>query len=241
MSRPLMSVALTLAIIALCPEGGFAQQTIYNVPSPDVLDGGKVYLETDQYFRPWKTESGRAAEFFVRGVVGVGHNVELGVNTGPFDYIHGNNPFVVFAGKWRPFLLEFGDEKKPGAFGLYAGTNLGVGAGGNVAGEFYDLNYGALSLKVPVLETRIGVGPYFATRAVFGDHSRGGLLATFEQPIPGIEGLELATDWFSGRGGYATSGLIYSRGPFTFYLGYGFANTGRKDDLITFELGCTLP
>jgi len=51
---------------------------------------------------------------------------------------------------------------------------------------------------------------------------------------------ELATDWFSGRGGYATSGLIYTRDPFVFYLGYGFANTGRRDDLVTFEVGFTL-
>ncbi len=240
MHRPLVIVALVPALLVARPGTGIAQQTIFNVPSADVLDAGKVYLETDQYFRPWKTESGRAANVFVRGVVGVGHNVELGVNAGPVDYIRRNNPFLVFAGKWRSFLLEFGDEKKPGAFGLYGGTHLGVGLGADVAGDFHNLTYGAVSLKVPRIETRIGVGPYFATRAVFGDHSRGGLLTTFEQPIPGIQGLVLAADWFSGRGGYVTPGLIYSRGPFTFYLAYGFANTGRRDDLVAFEVGFTL-
>ncbi len=223
------------------PGRGLAQQTIYNVPSPDVLEAGKVYLETDQYFRPWNTGSGRDAHFFVRGVVGVGSNVELGINTGPFDYVHRNNPFIDFAAKWRPFLREFGDEKSPGAFGLYGGNHAGIGLGEDVAGDLRNFTYGAGFLKVPLLQTRVAVGPYFATRQVFGNHSRGGLLATFEQPIPGIEGLELATDWFSGRGGYATSGLIYSRGPFIFYLGYGFANTGRRDDLVTFEVGFTLP
>jgi hypothetical protein len=205
-----------------------------------VLEAGKVYLETDQYFRPWKTESDRAASFFMRGVVGVGSHVELGVNTGPFDYLHQSNPFIVFTGKWRPFLLAFGDAKQPGAFGLYGGTNLGVGLGGDVAGDFHNLTYGAMSLTIPVLATRIGSGPYFATRAVFGEAARGGLLATFEQKIPGIDGLVLATDWFSGDGGYVTPGLIYSRGPLTFYLGYGFANTGRRDDLVTLEVGLTV-
>ena len=240
MHRLSSTLLITMALLPLAAGRGYAQQTIYNVPSADVLDAGKVYLETDQYFRPWETDSGRAANLLVRGVVGVGHNVEVGINTGPFDYIHRNNPFIVFTGKWRPFLLEFGDKKNPGTFGLYGGAHLGVGLGEDVRGDFHNLNYGAMSLKVPRLETRIGVGPYFATRAVFGGHSRGGLLATFEQPISGIDGLVLATDWFSGRGGYVTSGLIYTRDPFIFYLGYGFANAGRRDDLVTFEVGFTL-
>ena len=237
---PPIGVVLAVAILALTAGRGHAQQTIYNVPSPDVLEAGKVYLETDQYFRPWKTASGRDAFFLARGVVGIGYNVELGINTGPFEYLHQNNPFIDFTAKWRPFLLEFGDKEKPGAFGLYGGTHAGIGLGGNVAGDLRNFTYGAANLKLPVLETRVGVGPYFATRQVFGGHSRGGLLATFEQPIPGIEGLELATDWYSGRGGYATSGIIYTRGPFIFYLGYGFANTGRRDDLVTFEVGITV-
>jgi hypothetical protein len=238
--HPLLGAFLTVATLFLLAEAVWPQQTIYNVPSPDVLEAGKVYLETDQYFRPWKTESGRDAFSFARGVVGIGHNVELGINTGPFEYLHRNNPFIDLAAKWRPFLLEFGDKEKPGAFGLYGGNHAGIGLGGDVAGDLRNFTYGAFTLKLPVLETRVGVGPYFATRQVFGVHSRGGLLATFEQPIPGIDGLLLAADWFSGRGGYATPGLIYTRGPFTFYLGYGFANTGRRDDLVTFEVGFTL-
>lgn len=91
-----------------------------------------------------------------------------------------------------------------------------------------------------MLDTRIGVGSYFATRHVFGGHSRGGLLATFEQRIPGMHGLVLAADWSSGRGGYATAGFIWTSGRFTLYGGYGFANTRRRDDLVTIEAGFTL-
>ena len=239
MRDSLPGVVLVLTVVAL-PAGLCAQQTIFNVPSADVLEAGKVYLETDQYFRPWETDSGRAAFFFMRGVVGVGSQVELGINTGPFDYLHQSNPFIVFTGKWRPFLLEFGDAQQPGAFGLYGGTNLGVGLGKDVRKDFHNLTYGAMSLRLPVLATRLGVGPYFATRAVFGEAARGGLLATFEQKIPGIDGLVLAADWFSGDGGSVTPGFIYSRGPWTLYLGYGFANTGRRDDLVTLEVGLTV-
>jgi hypothetical protein len=34
-------------ILALAVDRGEAQQTIYNVPSPDVLGAGKVYVESD--------------------------------------------------------------------------------------------------------------------------------------------------------------------------------------------------
>jgi hypothetical protein len=34
--------------------------------------------------------------------------------------------------------------------------------------------------------------------------------------------------------------VIYARGPWIFSLGYGFANTGRQDDLVTMEVGLTV-
>lgn len=238
--RSALASFMGATILVLAVEEGRAQQTIYNVPSPDVLEAGKIYLENDWYFRPWKTESDRAGRFFLRSVVGVGSNVELGVNTGAFDLVGAGSPFADLTVKWRPVYHEMGEGKTPGGFGLYLGNHAGVGLRGDVAGGARDLVYGSTFLKIPVLETRIAAGPYFATRQVFGEHARGGLLATFEQPVPGIDGLLLAADWFSGRGGYATGGLIYSRGPFVFYLGYGFANTGRKDDLLTFEVGINL-
>ena len=57
----------------------------------------------------------------------------------------------------------------------------------------------------------------------------------------GVDGLVLAADWFSGDGALASPGAIYSTGPFVFYLAYGLANTGRKDDLVTFEVGYYFP
>ena len=85
---------------------------------------------------------------------------------------------------------------------------------------------------------RIGAGPYFSTREVFGT-ARGGALATLELGVPAVEGLSVAGDWFSGDGGYATTGIVYALAPLTWYVGYGFANVGRATDLLTFELGIT--
>jgi hypothetical protein len=75
---------------------------------------------------------------------------------------------------------------------------------------------------------------------VFDTESRAGGMTTFEQPIPWVEGLTFSVDWFSGNGAYVTPGFIYSYSPFTIYLGYGLANSGRPDDQITFEVGFTI-
>src|SRR5262249_61902992 len=107
MRYPLLGGVLVLTVIAL-PVGVCAQETIFNVPSADVLEAGKGYLEIDQYFRPWETDSGRAAFFFLRGVVGVGLQVGFGVNTGPFDTSTKANRSSSCLRSGRPSCLESG-------------------------------------------------------------------------------------------------------------------------------------
>src|SRR5438477_10814505 len=58
-----------------------AQQTIFNLPSADVLEKGKTYLEEDDLWRP---QEPRFAVFTVRGVYGFGSRIEGGVNLGGF-------------------------------------------------------------------------------------------------------------------------------------------------------------
>lgn len=218
-----------------------AQQTIFNVPSPDVLAAKKLYMETDNYFRVWDTNSGHTAFTYLRGVVGVGKNMEVGINMGAADLRHASNstPFIDAAVKWRPILYEIvPTAKSPGNIGLYLGTNAGVCFHGDTQGRTRNLTYAAGTLKLPTLQTRFDVGPYFATKYEFGERRFGAML-TAEQPIPVINGLEIAADWISGDGGYFTPGFIYNRWNFTFYVGYGLANTGRTDDLMTLELGYT--
>ncbi len=58
-----------------------AQQTVFNVPSADILDKGKVYLEFDAGFKPTNQAALRRFSSFVpRGVVGIGKNVDVGLN-----------------------------------------------------------------------------------------------------------------------------------------------------------------
>lgn len=209
-----------------------AQETIFNVPSPDVLERGRVYLETDQYFRSWKTASDRAALFLVRGVFGVGHNVEVGFNSGAFDYLHASEPFLDASVKWRPLST--------GTMGVLVGDDAGIGLNAGTSGDSRNLAYTSGFITVPGWKTRASGGPYCATSNVFGDRGRCGALATMEQPIPRVAGLELAADWLSGDGAFATIGVIGTVHRIVFYAGYGFANAGRQDDLVTLEVGLNL-
>ena len=58
-----------------------AQQTIFNVPTTDVLEPGKVYAELDIPFKVKDSEAvGTFSSFVPRLVVGVGGNTEVGFN-----------------------------------------------------------------------------------------------------------------------------------------------------------------
>ena len=52
------------------------QETVFDVPSADILDKGKVYGELDGTVR----DSDPSATFTPRVVFGVGHGVEVGLN-----------------------------------------------------------------------------------------------------------------------------------------------------------------
>jgi hypothetical protein len=225
--RPRPPLLATLLLLSLSTIAR-AQQTVFNVPAPDVLEKGSLYVETDQYLH-----SEDSAFFLLRGVYGIGSNVEIGLNTGPFDYLHESQPFADATVKWRPLRTKLGET---GALGLFLGNNLGVGLRGDSSGEGRDYAYAAGFVVVPDLETTVSAGPYFATRDVFGDERFGAQL-TLVQPVSWMKGLSVAADWQSGDGAYATGGFVLSRVPWTFYAAYGFANDGRDGDLLTLEVG----
>src|SRR2546421_123756 len=65
--------ALALLFLCAATDAARAQQTIFNVPTTDVLDRGKVYFELDASFKPNDSEAaGRFSSFVPRVVVGAG-------------------------------------------------------------------------------------------------------------------------------------------------------------------------
>jgi hypothetical protein len=217
-----------------------AQQTVFNVPSADVLTRGARYVETDHYLRR-KSDAGTSPGFcLVRGVLGLGRGVEAGLNLGGFEYGQESQPFLDGAIKWRPIERDFGGLETTGRVGIVTGSQLGIGLRGEPRGQVRDLTYAATYVTLPKSKTRLSAGAYFATREVFTSEDRVGAQLTFEQPIPSVNGLVAATDWYSGDGGAATAGLIWTVSRFIAYAGYGLANTGRAGDLATLEIGVTL-
>ena len=74
-------LALMALILGLSGQQALAQSTMMNAPSTDVVAAKKVYLEMDFITNyAWAQGDDRFANYLPRAVVGVGRNVEVGVN-----------------------------------------------------------------------------------------------------------------------------------------------------------------
>ncbi len=211
-----------------------AQQTIFNVPSADVLDPGKVYAEVDELFRPTDPSFSSTT---IRGVYGVVPGVEAGVNFGGFYAPGPTVPTATVAVKIQP-VHTGGFSLTAGGYGLFY---LRGSEDGNPAG----MGYGFASYRIAGPETRIDVGGWYASAGFahpphlpFGS-STGGMLLSFEQPLPWVKGLTLAADWYSGVNsiGYFSPGFIYGFGHWTAYAAYTRKNGDSKGDGGLIELG----
>jgi len=231
-TAPLAVATLILFTALALPMLG--QQTIFNVPSADVLDCGKVYAETDELFRP--TEP-RFSSTTVRGVAGILPGIEGGVNFGGLVSPGPIVPTATLAVKIQP--LRVGDfAVTAGGFGLFylRGSRDGDPAG---------LGYGMLTYRVPTLRTRVSAGGWYASAGYVHPVDRplgsssGGALASLEQPIRAVDGLAVAADWWSGENsiGYLSAGLVYGVGQWTAYAAYSIKNGDSDGNAGLIELG----
>src|SRR5580704_10813307 len=107
------ALAVGVLIALACAGRVCAQETVFDVPSADVLERGKVYGELDGTVRPVNPD----ATFTPRVVVGIGHDIEVGLNfnglaapsTGQLDL----SPTI----KWRLWHTDSG-------WSFYAGDDL---------------------------------------------------------------------------------------------------------------------
>ena len=212
-----------------------AQALIFNVPAPGIMETSHLDLEIPHYLRPWHTASNPTEFFSLRGVYGIGSNGEIGLNVGPFNYRHINHSpaFVDAAVKFRLVDTHIGTGNAFTALHLIAGDSVGIGFNNTPSGHVRNIVYMAGSMEFLSTGTRISAGPYYATRDIFDAYARTGAQVTFEQHIPLVNGLTLAADWYSGNGGLFTPGFTWNNNRFSAGIGYGLANTGHKDDLVT--------
>jgi len=218
---------IAIVVLAASAVPVRAQQTIFNVPSADVLDKGKTYLELDVLGRP---QDPNFAVFTGRGAYGFGANVEAGVNFGGFLVPGRSVPIATPNIKWQPW---HNDELAftTGAFGLFY---LRGSRDGNPAA----LWYGEGSYKLPT-NTRLTAGGYWATSGYAAPDPQAGALLGFEQKID--DHLNLIADWISGENGlgYFTPGVSVPLGAWTIYAGYSLRNGDSKGNAALLEFGLT--
>src|SRR3954466_4347567 len=91
MNRIRINLVLFVAAVLLCTFAtSFAQTTIMNTPSTDVVAPKKVYVEMDFLTNyAWQRE-GSFQNYIPRVVVGVAKNVEVGVNVS-FTHVSGQD------------------------------------------------------------------------------------------------------------------------------------------------------
>lgn len=231
--KNIYAVSILLIIIFAFSGGVNAQQTVFNVPTTDVLGRGKVYFELDAAFKTNDQAVVRKFSSFVpRFVVGVGGNVEVGLNFTGNIQPGADSTTLVPTVKWKFF------ENKKKDTALIAGTNFYI----PVRNRTYNLGtYSYLAVSKTINKTRLTAGGYVASKNVFASGAaRAGGQFALEQTINSK--LTLAADWITGKhaSGYFTPGVIYKPHPqVTTYWSYSIGNTGfgGGNHFFLFELG----
>jgi len=226
-------VAILLTVVLIAPLEVHAQQTIFNVPTTDVLEKGKVYGELDASLKP--TDGAlvsRFSSFVPRVVVGAGSQVEVGLNVTGNIQPGPDSTTLVPTIKWKPY------QGKDNGWAFVVGDNLFVPVRNRAynAGNYV---YAELS-KTLKSRTRVTFGGYGFTQNVVASANRAGGQFGFEQPLN--KKVTFAADWFTGKhaAGYFTPGMVFKLSPkATGYAGYsiGNQNPSEGNHFFLLELG----
>lgn len=221
----LRALVLSLAGIVLSVPA-FAQETIFNVPSGDILDRGKIYGEFDFAYL-WNASAG---SYTPRVVVGIGRQVEIGMNLNAIGTPGPSQTTPTPTIKWRPYNKN--------GWSILAGDDVFV----PVQNKSYNAgNYFYTELtKTLRTQTRLTAGVFdFTTHVVATGNKAGGQFG-IEQPVN--KRVTLAADWFTGHhsAGYFTPGAaIKLSSKATAYAAYEIGNSGvaHGNHLLLVELG----
>ena len=207
-----LSLLLILCAFPVC--SAYAQETVFDVPSADILDRGKIYAELDGTLRPVDF----LVTFTPRVVFGIGHGIEVGVNFDGPGAPGINQLEISPTVKWQVWKNDSG-------LSFYAGDDLFY----PVRRRTYNAgNYAYASFARQWKRgTRVGVGAYDFTRNVVASANRAGGQFTLEQQVN--TRLTLAVEWYTGNTsvGYVNPGAIIKlTSKLTLYAAYQIGNSG---------------
>jgi hypothetical protein len=225
-----MRIGSICFLLFLFGSAAIAQQTVFNVPSVDVLDKGKIYSELDMTFR--------SQDFMFiptpRVVLGVGHRVEVGLNVVGIQYSSTdvNHTTLSPAIKWKAY------DSGANGWSFFVGDNIFL----PVQNRTYDAgNYAyAMLAKQWGFGPRIGAGAYHFSKDVAASSQRAGGQFSIEQTLN--QRVTLAADWYTGNHsyGYFTPGItVKATKKLTLYGSYEIGNAGVKqgNHLLEVEVG----
>jgi hypothetical protein len=226
---PALISGAALILVNVTGSLAAAQQTLFNVPSSDTLERGKVYAELDASFKPIDP---KFSSFVPRVVVGVGRRVEVGLNISGNIQPGPDATTLIPAIKWRAY--DGGDN----GWALVIGEDFFVPVR-NRSYSAGNYTYAQLS-KTFDGRTRVTAGGYYFSSGVVANAQRAGGQFGFEHIVN--TRLTLAADWFNGKHalGYLTPGIIFKVHPkATGYFGYSIGNGGVTlgNHFFLFEFG----
>ena len=231
MKRPTKAAPLlALTFLGIAAYRANAQSTLLNIPSTDVVESRKLYLEMDFLTNyAWQRE-GSFQNYIPRAVVGLGRNIEAGVNVS-FTHVDGGpaQPIEIQPNvKWQFYKNEAHGTAAAAGCLLYAPISHRAGT------DTFGFCYGNGSKK---LSGRFGPRFTGGGYLLFGAHAengtRAGGMAGYEQPLTKRVGIII--DWFSGanRFGYVSSAVtIATPGKSALTSGYAIANHGRGNNAL---------
>lgn len=238
------AVILSLGMLLMPMFRLSAQQTIVNLPSADQTAKGHFFVLHETQARPWSPDGyWRSTNFFTYGIT---DNIEACFTTYNIDLLGANKPFTALGFGYK-FSHQFFKEEAPDLeVKLTGGQMITTSLDGLGTGLW---SYSHLSMRLPVLHTRIAAGISKGSRQVFGGVQEGfvtgenvNFIASIEHPITKEWGIVM--EWFSGlhEMGDLVPGVIYHNKSIemVFILGYKIGNDGTgKTNGIIFEIGKT--
>jgi hypothetical protein len=228
---PGMILVWVTAGLVLSATSAKAQETVFNVPSGDVLSRGKVYFEFDATYMP-RTAT---RSFTPRIVAGVGNQIEIGLNVNGLSAPGNPQATLIPTIKWKAY-----DGRENGwAFLIGDDVFLPVQNRTYRAGNYAYAEW----TKTWRTKTRATFGAYDFTTSVVASGNRAGAQFAVEQPITGR--FTLAADWYTGDQalGYVTPGLIIkATSKLTLYGTYQIGNhrvsAGNHQALVELGWNC---
>ena len=187
-----VKIALSFLIFINCSEV-FAQQTIINVPSSEILPVGQIMFKDSNRFRPF--EPNGYANLTPSFTLGVGHGAEISTGIGAsLDKEYSTTVRSDISAKKVWFL---GHSTRL-TFGGTIGPSLSEAVHPNT------FIYTHLSQRIKKTRTSITVGAYMNGQ----EHllNKGGVILGFDQVIVPNK-LRFALDWLSGEDSYGKMGV----------------------------------